>query len=113
MCLQDIEDYYDTTVDIIDHNQRLLSMAADNPHGARLFSSGRVVILRDVVSKRRFVRRFDRRPEGLTKSSLHPIAFQFERRGAAQTRTGSGFRRNQDVLGPGGRGFPHQVREEW
>ena len=55
VCLQDIEDYYDTTVDMIDHSQRLLSMAADNPHGAKLLSSGRVVILRDGVSERRFV----------------------------------------------------------
>jgi len=56
ICLQDIEDYYDTTVDMIDHSQRLLSMAADNPHGAKLLSSGRVVILRDGVSRRRFAR---------------------------------------------------------
>lgn len=54
-CLQDIEDYYDTTVSIIDHHQRLLSMAAENPHGARLLSAGRVVILRDGVRKRRLV----------------------------------------------------------
>ena len=55
ICSQDIEEYYDTTVDIIDHNQRLLSMAADNHHGARLLCPGRVVILRDSVSERRFV----------------------------------------------------------
>lgn len=71
VCLQDIEEYYDTTVNIIDHNQRLVSMAADNPHGARLLSSGRVVILRDLVSKRRFVGRFDRGPEELTKIPQH------------------------------------------
>ena len=56
MCLKDIEDYYNTTVRIIDHNQRLLSMAAGTPHGAKLLSSGRVLILRDGVSRRRFVK---------------------------------------------------------
>ena len=68
ICLQDIEDYYDTTVDIIDHNQRLLSMAAGNHHGSRLLSAGRVVILRDGVSRRRFCqtsRRTDRRAHGI------------------------------------------------
>ena len=55
ICLQDIEDYYDTTVSIIDHNQRLLSMAADTPPGAKILSSGRVLILRDGVSRRRFI----------------------------------------------------------
>lgn len=57
ICLQDIEDYYDTTASIIDHNQRLLSMVAGNPHGAKLLSAGRVVILRDGVSRRRFVKK--------------------------------------------------------
>lgn len=56
ICSQDIEDYYDTTVSIIDHNQRLLSMAAGNPHGSKVLSPGRVVILRDGVSRRRFVK---------------------------------------------------------
>lgn len=56
VCLQDIEDYYDTTAGIIDHNQQLLSMAAGNPHGTKLLSSGRVLILRDGVSRRRFVK---------------------------------------------------------
>lgn len=76
VCLPDIEDYYDTTVNILDHNKRLLSMAADNPHGIKVLSSGRVVVLRDGVSKRRFVKRFDHEPEALTKSSPpRPIAF--------------------------------------
>lgn len=60
VCLQDIGDYYDTTVNIIDLHQRLLSMASESPHGAKLLSSGRVVILRDGVSKRRLVKRFHR-----------------------------------------------------
>jgi len=60
ICLQDIEDYYDTTVSIIEHHQRLLSMATESPYGARLLSSGRVVILRDGVSERRFVENFYR-----------------------------------------------------
>lgn len=64
ICLQDIEEYYDTTVDIIDHNQHLLSMAADNPHGVKLLSSGRVVILRDGVSERRFVKTLLHGPRG-------------------------------------------------
>ena len=67
VCLQDIEDYYDMTGNIIDHSQRLLSMAADNPHGAKLLSSGRVVILRDGVSKRRFVKNFIARTGSLTE----------------------------------------------
>lgn len=46
-CLQDIENYYDTTVGVIDYNKRLLSLAAASPHGVKLLSSGRVVILRD------------------------------------------------------------------
>lgn len=57
VCLQDIEDYYDTTVSIIDHHQRLLAMALEKPHGAKLLSSGRVVILRDGVSERRLVKK--------------------------------------------------------
>lgn len=60
ICLQDIEDYYDTTVNIIDNHQRLLTMATENPHGAKLLSAGRVVILRDGVSKRRLVKNLDR-----------------------------------------------------
>jgi len=67
ICSQDIEEYYDTTVDIIDQNQRLLSMAAGNHHGARLLSAGRVVILRDGVSKRRFVKISAARTERLTE----------------------------------------------
>lgn len=69
ICLQDIEDYYDTTVGIIDHNQRLLSIAGGSYHGAKVLSSGRVVILRDGVSKRRFVK-----PQWLTDFS-HCLAF--------------------------------------
>ena len=60
VCLQDIDDYYDTNVSIIDHHQRLLAMAADSPHGSKLLSSGRVVILRDGVSKRRLVKKIYR-----------------------------------------------------
>ena len=76
-CLQDIEDYYDTIVSIIDHNQRLLSMAANNHHGAKLLSSGRVVILRDGVSKRRFVKHFylsDRKVLTEHPPSFHSIS---------------------------------------
>lgn len=83
VCLQDIEEYYDTTVDIIDHNQRLLSMAAGNPHGANLLSAGRVVILRDGVSKRRFVKIPASRTERLTKFPPHSLAFRMQYRSIA------------------------------
>lgn len=56
ICSQDLEAYYDTTVKIIDHNQELLAMAAASPHGIKVLSTGRVVILRDGVSRRRFVK---------------------------------------------------------
>jgi len=84
VCLQDIEEYYDTTVDIIDHNQRLLSMAAGNPHGTKLLSAGRVVILRDGVSKRRFCQKSP--PYGPKDSWRVPpnfLAFQIQRWSAA------------------------------
>lgn len=73
ICSQYIEDFYDTTVDIIDHSQQLLSMAADNPHGAKVLSSGRVVILRDGVSRRRFVKSWILRTESLTEPPPPPV----------------------------------------
>ncbi|KAI0361085.1 antiviral helicase [Trametes cingulata] len=47
VCTPDIEAYYDTSFDIVDMNQRLLTMAAGTPHGSKLLSTGRVVVLRD------------------------------------------------------------------
>ena len=64
ICLQDLEEYYDTTVNIIDYNQQLLSIAVNSPHGVKLLSTGRVVILRDGVSRRRFVKNFHGTDQG-------------------------------------------------
>ncbi|KAI9057026.1 antiviral helicase [Trametes sanguinea] len=47
ICSSDIEAYYDTSFNIVEMNQRLLAMAAATPHGSKLLSSGRVVVLRD------------------------------------------------------------------
>ncbi|KAI0778677.1 antiviral helicase [Trametes elegans] len=47
LCSPDIEAYYDTAFDIVDKNQQLLTMAAGTPGGAKLLSTGRVVVLRD------------------------------------------------------------------
>ncbi|KAH9950987.1 antiviral helicase, partial [Amylocystis lapponica] len=47
VCVPDIGRYYDTSYDIVDHNHRLLTMAAGRPQGAKLLSAGRVVILHD------------------------------------------------------------------
>ncbi|KAI0931412.1 hypothetical protein AcV5_005097 [Taiwanofungus camphoratus] len=46
-CLPDIEQFYDTSFDIVECNQALLSMAASRPQGAKLLTAGRVVVLRD------------------------------------------------------------------
>jgi len=52
-------------------------MAAGGPHGAKLLSAGRVVILRDGVSKRRFLKTFlSTGPEWLTELFFHSLAFQ-------------------------------------
>lgn len=48
-------------------------MAADNPHGAKVLSSGRVVILRDGVSRRRFVKSWILRTESLTEPPPPPV----------------------------------------
>ncbi|KAI0652358.1 antiviral helicase [Trametes meyenii] len=47
VCAMDIEGFWDISFDVVEMNLRLLMMAASSPHGARLLSSGRVVILRD------------------------------------------------------------------
>ncbi|KAJ7070626.1 antiviral helicase [Mycena amicta] len=47
VCQPDIESFYDDSFAIVSANQRLLSMAVGHPQGAKLLSSGRVVVLRD------------------------------------------------------------------
>ncbi|KAK0199046.1 antiviral helicase [Armillaria mellea] len=47
ICNVDIELFYDTSRSVVEFNQLLLSMAANSPHGQKVISSGRVVILRD------------------------------------------------------------------
>lgn len=52
ICNADIELFYDTSRSVVEFNQLLLSMATNSPHGQKVISSGRVVILRDHVSMR-------------------------------------------------------------
>ncbi|KAK0208953.1 antiviral helicase [Desarmillaria ectypa] len=47
VCNADIELFYDTSRSIVEFNELLLSMATNNPHGQKVMSPGRVVILRD------------------------------------------------------------------
>ncbi|KAF7970863.1 hypothetical protein HWV62_22674 [Athelia sp. TMB] len=47
ICENDINRHYDVSLAIVEKNQRLLLMAAVNPHGVKLLSPGRVVVLRD------------------------------------------------------------------
>ncbi|KAH9920208.1 antiviral helicase [Epithele typhae] len=49
VCTADIEHYYDTSFDIVEHNDRLLEYAVQ--HGGRFMSPKRVVILRDGLLK--------------------------------------------------------------
>jgi antiviral helicase SKI2 len=49
VCSPDINEYYDDSYDIIENNQKLISMAAGHPQGAKLLASGRVVVLHDGV----------------------------------------------------------------
>ena len=49
VCLPDIEKYYDLSLQIVEHHQRMLAMASNTPHGAKVLSGGRVVVLRDGV----------------------------------------------------------------
>jgi len=51
-------------------------MAAGGPHGAKLLSAGRVVILRDGVSKRRFLKTFLSSRAGMAhRLFFHSLAF--------------------------------------
>ena len=49
ICESDINRHYDVSLAIVEKNQRLLLMAAGHPHGVKLLSPGRVVVLRDGV----------------------------------------------------------------
>lgn len=51
ICLPDITQYYDDIYDIVENNQRLISMAIRHPQGSKLLNSGRVVVLRDPVRR--------------------------------------------------------------
>lgn len=52
VCEPDINRYYDGSSQIVGRNQRLILMAASHPQGAKLLSSGRVVVVRDGVCNR-------------------------------------------------------------
>ncbi|KAH9929726.1 antiviral helicase [Fomitopsis serialis] len=47
VCSPDIERYYDASYDIVELNRDLVSMAVQNTQGSKLFTTGRVVVLRD------------------------------------------------------------------
>ncbi|KAH6875012.1 NUC185 domain-containing protein [Coprinopsis sp. MPI-PUGE-AT-0042] len=47
VCAQDIDEYYDYCFDVAKKNQILLQLAISKPQGAKLLSSGRVVVVRD------------------------------------------------------------------
>ncbi|TFY63324.1 hypothetical protein EVJ58_g3329 [Rhodofomes roseus] len=47
VCSPDIERYYDASFDIVELNRDLVSMAVQNVQGSKLFTTGRVVVLRD------------------------------------------------------------------
>lgn len=54
VCNPDIAQYYDNSWKIVEKNQRLISMAAGHPQGAKLLSSGRIVVLRDGVCSQEY-----------------------------------------------------------
>lgn len=49
VCSPDIEKFYDLSLQIVKHHQHMLTMASNTPHGAKILSGGRVVVLRDGV----------------------------------------------------------------
>ena len=49
-CIMDINDYHSGMKKVIELNQKLVDMAIGRQQGSKLFSSGRVVVLRDNVS---------------------------------------------------------------
>jgi len=46
----DIKDYHSDMQEVIELNQQLIDMAVSRQQGSKLFSPGRVVVLRDNVS---------------------------------------------------------------
>jgi antiviral helicase SKI2 len=49
VCLPDINRYYDDSHDVVENNQKLIALAIGHPQGAKLLTSGRVVVLHDGV----------------------------------------------------------------
>lgn len=49
ICSPDIEFHYDTTLAITEKNQKMLNISLGHPHGSKILSGGRVVVLRDAV----------------------------------------------------------------
>ncbi|KAI0050634.1 antiviral helicase [Auriscalpium vulgare] len=47
ICSADINRYYDVSADIVELNQRLLTLAAAHHQGSKALASGRVIVLRD------------------------------------------------------------------
>ncbi|KAG9222318.1 hypothetical protein CCMSSC00406_0002653 [Pleurotus cornucopiae] len=47
ICQEDIDMYYDMSLDVIECNQRLLEMASNHPQASKSLVPGRIVILRD------------------------------------------------------------------
>ncbi|EMD42321.1 hypothetical protein CERSUDRAFT_90937 [Gelatoporia subvermispora B] len=47
VCLPDIYRFYDISADVVEHNQKMLTLALKHPQGGRILAPGRLVILRD------------------------------------------------------------------
>lgn len=50
ICSSDIERYYDAQSAVVNYNKRLFSMAAGGVSNQSVFTTGRIVILRNAVS---------------------------------------------------------------
>lgn len=48
-CNNDIELVYEISAEVVERNQKIISLALRNPQGGKLLGQGRVVILRDPV----------------------------------------------------------------
>ena len=55
-CSRDVDRFYDVSADLVEMNERLLSLAITQIQGSKAFGSGRVVILRDGVCASSFFR---------------------------------------------------------
>ncbi|OCH88756.1 antiviral helicase [Obba rivulosa] len=47
ICLPDIYQFYDVSAEVVERNQKMLSLAVKHPQGSRILTPGRLVILRD------------------------------------------------------------------